>query len=55
MSGAYLALTGLMGLGIGAIIRHSAAAVATLAGGLFVLPIVIGTAAGHSSASSRPS
>jgi ABC-2 type transport system permease protein len=47
MSGAYLALTGLMGLGLGAIIRHSAAAVATLAGGLFVLPIIIGSAAGR--------
>ena len=47
MSGAYLALTGLMGVGLGAIIRHSAAAVATLAGGLFVLPIIIGVAAGR--------
>jgi ABC-2 type transport system permease protein len=41
MTGAYLALAGLMGLGLGAIIRHSAAAVATLIGGLFVLtPLV---------------
>jgi ABC-2 type transport system permease protein len=54
MCGAYLALTGLMGLGIGAIIRHSAAAVATLAGGLFVLPLIIGNAAGHGSGKFLP-
>jgi ABC-2 type transport system permease protein len=42
MTGAYLALVGLTGLGIGAILRHGAAAVATLVGGLFVLPIVFG-------------
>ena len=41
MTGAYLALIGLMGLGLGAIIRNSAAAVATLTGGLFVLPLVV--------------
>jgi hypothetical protein len=41
MTGAYLALVGLMGLGIGAIIRSSAAAVATLTGGLFVLPLLL--------------
>jgi hypothetical protein len=41
-SGAYLALTALTGLGIGALIRHSPAAVATLVGGLFVLPAVAG-------------
>lgn len=44
MTGAYLALTGLTGLGIGAIIRHSGAAVGTLVGGLFVLPILTGAA-----------
>jgi ABC-2 type transport system permease protein len=54
LSGAYLALTGLMGLGIGAIIRHTAGAVATLVGGLFVLPIIIGNAAGHSSGKFLP-
>jgi ABC-2 type transport system permease protein len=42
LTGAYLALVGLIGLGLGSIIRHSAAAVATLIGGLFVLPIVAG-------------
>jgi hypothetical protein len=44
MTGAYLALTGLTGLGVGAIIRHSAAAVAVLVGGLFVLPLITGAA-----------
>ena len=44
ITGAYLALTGLTGLGLGAVVRHSAAAVATLAGGLFVAPVVIGAA-----------
>lgn len=44
MTGGYLALTGLTGLGVGAILRHSAAAVATLVGGLFVLPVIIGAA-----------
>jgi hypothetical protein len=42
MTGAYLALVALTGLGLGAIVRHSAAAVATLVGGLFVLPLIIG-------------
>jgi ABC-2 type transport system permease protein len=44
-SGGYLALTGLTGLGIGVLLRHSAAAVAVLVGGLFVLPIITGAAA----------
>jgi hypothetical protein len=39
MNGAYLALIGLTGLGLGAIIRHGAAAIATLVGALFVAPI----------------
>ena len=43
--GGYLALTGLTGLGIGVLLRHSAAAVAVLVGGLFVLPIITGAAA----------
>lgn len=42
LTGAYLALVALIGLGLGAIVRHSAAAVATLVGGLFVLPLIIG-------------
>ena len=45
LTGGYVALTGLTGLGIGTILRHSAAAVATLVGGLFVLPVITGAAA----------
>ena len=44
MTGAYLALVGLSGLGVGALLRHGAAAVATVIGGLFVAPLVIGAA-----------
>lgn len=44
MTGGYLALTGLTGLGIGVILRHSGAAVGALVGGLFVLPIITGAA-----------
>ena len=44
MTGAYLALTGLAGLGVGAILRHGAAAVCVLVGGLFVLPLITGAA-----------
>ena len=44
MTGGYLALTGLAGLGIGAILRHGAAAVGVLVGGLFVLPLITGAA-----------
>jgi ABC-type transport system involved in multi-copper enzyme maturation permease subunit len=42
LSGAYLALTALAGLGVGVILRHSPAAVATLVGALFVVPMVVG-------------
>lgn len=44
LTGLYLALIGLAGLGLGAIIRHSPGAVATLVGALFVLPPVAGAA-----------
>jgi hypothetical protein len=37
-SGVYLALIALIGLGLGAILRHSAPAIATLVGIVFVLP-----------------
>ena len=39
MSGAYLCLVGLIGLALGTIIRHGAAAVATLVGLVFVAPL----------------
>jgi len=40
LTGAYLGLIGLIGLGLGTIIRHSAAAITTLAGAVFVLPLL---------------
>jgi ABC-2 type transport system permease protein len=40
MAGAYPALIALIGLGIGAVIRHTAGSVCTLAGVLFVLPLL---------------
>ena len=36
----YLTIVGLLGLGIGAILRHSAAGISTVLGLLFVLPIL---------------
>jgi ABC-2 type transport system permease protein len=44
MSGAGFCLIGLFGLGLGAIIRHSAAAIAVLVGGVYVLAQFIGAA-----------
>jgi ABC-2 type transport system permease protein len=44
LTGAYLALTGLIGLGVGAILRHGAAAAGVLVGGLYVLPVITGAA-----------
>ena len=44
MTGVYLALTGLIGLGVGAILRHGAAAAGVLVGGLYVLPIITAAA-----------
>jgi ABC-2 type transport system permease protein len=40
MAGAYPALIALFGLGIGAVIRHTAGALCTLVGVLFVLPLL---------------
>jgi ABC-2 type transport system permease protein len=40
MAGAYPALIALIGLGIGAVIRHTAGAICALAGVLFVLPLL---------------
>jgi ABC-type transport system involved in multi-copper enzyme maturation permease subunit len=45
LSGASLALIGLLGLGLGAIIRHSAAAVGVLVAGVYVAAMAIGVAA----------
>jgi ABC-2 type transport system permease protein len=41
-SALYLTLTGLLGLGIGAILRNTAGAIATLVGVLYVLPPIVG-------------
>ncbi|HEY5990635.1 MAG TPA: hypothetical protein VIV12_30215 [Streptosporangiaceae bacterium] len=45
LSGASFCLIGLLGLGLGAIIRHTAAAVAVLVGGVYVIAQMIGAAA----------
>lgn len=42
LTGFYLALIGLTGIGVGAVVRHGAASAATLVGGLFVLPLIAG-------------
>jgi ABC-2 type transport system permease protein len=49
LSGAGLCLVGLLGVGLGAIIRHTAAAIVALVGGVYVLAQVIGFL-GHVSA-----
>jgi len=41
LSGAYLAMVGLIGVGLGAAIRHSAAAIGALVGLFFVLPTLL--------------
>ena len=41
MAGAYLCLMGLIGMGIGAIIRHTAGAIAALVGVVLVLPAML--------------
>jgi ABC-2 type transport system permease protein len=46
-SAGFLALLALFGLGIGAIIRHSAGAIATFVGCTLLLPIVLDGVAGH--------
>jgi hypothetical protein len=41
MAGAYPALIGLIGLGLGALIRHTAGAICAVVGVLFVLPLLV--------------
>jgi ABC-2 type transport system permease protein len=41
LSGAFLALLGLLGLGLGVIIRHTAGAIAAYAGVTFVIPVLL--------------
>lgn len=45
LTGASFCLIGLLGLGLGAIIRHTAAAIAVLAGGVYVASMFIGPVA----------
>ncbi len=47
LSGAFVALMGLFGLGLGAIIRHSAGAVAAFAGLVLFLPAALSPIPGH--------
>jgi hypothetical protein len=41
MAGAYPALIGLIGVGLGALIRHTAGAISAVVGVLFVLPLIL--------------
>jgi len=41
MMGAYVALIGLLGLGIGAVVRHTAGGIALVVGVVFVVPMVL--------------
>ena len=45
LGGASYCLTGLLGLGLGAMIRHTAAAIAVLVAGVFLIGLIIGAAA----------
>ncbi|HEY6276498.1 MAG TPA: hypothetical protein VIX86_09200 [Streptosporangiaceae bacterium] len=47
LSGTSFCLIGLLGLGLGAIIRHTAAAVAVLVGGVYLAPSILGFATHH--------
>jgi ABC-2 type transport system permease protein len=53
LSGTGFCLIGLLGLGLGAIIRHSAAAIAVLVGGVYVVAQFIGAIA-HAAAAYMP-
>jgi ABC-2 type transport system permease protein len=45
LSGLSFGLIGLIGLGLGAIVRHSGAAIAVVVGGVYVLPTIMASAA----------
>jgi ABC-2 type transport system permease protein len=53
LSGAGFCLIGLLGVGLGAIIRHTAAAVAALVGGIYVAAQIVGAVA-HAAAAYMP-
>jgi ABC-type transport system involved in multi-copper enzyme maturation permease subunit len=44
LSGSSFCLIGLIGLGLGAIVRHSAVAIAVVVAGVYVAPVVVGNA-----------
>ncbi len=48
MAGAYLALLGMFGLGLGVIIRHTAGAITTFVGVIFLLPVLLQPLHAHS-------
>jgi hypothetical protein len=57
MAGAYPTLIGLIGLGLGALIRHTAGAISAVVGVLFVLPLILvplGTSIQHSAGRFMP-
>jgi ABC-2 type transport system permease protein len=45
LSGVSFGLIGLLGLGLGAIVRHSGAAIGVVVGGVYVLPTIVGPVA----------
>jgi ABC-2 type transport system permease protein len=45
LSGVSFSLIGLIGLGLGAVVRHSGAAIAVVVGGVYVLPTIVANAA----------
>jgi ABC-2 type transport system permease protein len=47
LTGAYLALLGMFGLGLGVIIRHSAGAIAAFVGATLLLPVLLQTLNAH--------
>jgi ABC-2 type transport system permease protein len=47
LTGAYLALLGMFGLGLGVIIRHSAGAIAAFVGATLLLPVLLQPLAAH--------
>ena len=47
LSGVFLALLALLGLGLGLIIRHTAGAIATFVGVTFLLPLLLSAVPGN--------
>jgi ABC-2 type transport system permease protein len=47
LTGGYLALLGMFGLGLGIIIRHTAGAITAFVGAIFLLPVLLQTLNAH--------